>query len=561
MRSLLQTALGKEAGDIFFTDATLFNPFSCEWEEGVSFVVKNGYVAGFGEYSAASTVSLRGKKIMPGLIDGHVHIESSLLTPVEYGRAVLARGTTTVIADPHEIANVAGTDGLRYMLQERLHTPLDILYMLPSCVPATPLETAGAELCAADLAPFVGEEGILGLAEMMNVPGVLSGDDSVWEKLGLCSLVDGHCPHLSGPGLCAYVLSGIQSDHECTTADEALEKIRRGMYLMIREGSTERNLKSLLPLVRACSVSRVMFATDDRHVDMLVSEGHIDDCIRKAIEAGAEPELVYRMATLSAAERFRLDDRGALAPGRLADFCIIEDAGGFRVISTFKRGVCWEDPGYCRRPPLEKLFRYSLPDSADIAISGSGPARIIDIIEGQILTRAGIGDVEGRLIPDSAGDLLKVVVCDRYRGAGCGIGIVRGLGLKRGAIASSVAHDSHNIVAAGADDGSILAAIEAVAGANGGMAAVEGDDVAILPLESGGLMSTLPYDEVASRLSVLEARTRSMGSIEHPFMYLSFLSLTVIPELRITDRGLFDGNTFCDVPLFIQTREREGVDS
>jgi len=552
MRSLLKTALEKEAGDIFFTDATLFNSFSCEWEEDVSFVVKNGYIAGFGDYSAASTVSLRGKKIIPGLIDGHVHIESSLLTPVEYGRAVLPLGTTTVIADPHEIANVAGTDGLRYMLQERLHTPLDILYMLPSCVPATPLETAGAELSAEDLAPFVGTEGILGLAEMMNVPGVLSGDDEVWKKLDLCTLVDGHCPHLSGPALCAYILSGIQSDHECTTAAEALEKIRRGMYLMIREGSTERNLKSLLPLVRACCVSRVMFATDDRHADMLISEGHIDDCIRKAIEGGTEPELVYRMATLSAAERFRLDDRGALGPGRLADFCIIDDADGFRVTSTYKRGVCWKDPGYTRRPPHAKPFRCSLPDIADIVISGSGPARVINILEGQILTRSGIEDVEGDCIPDSGRDLLKVVVCDRYRGAGCGVGIVRGLGLKRGAIASSVAHDSHNIVAAGADDRSILAAIHAVAEVNGAMTVADGEEVALLPLESGGLMSTLPYEEVASRLSALEARARSLGAVEHPFMYLSFLSLTVIPELRITDRGLFDGEAFCDVPLFIE---------
>ncbi|HDQ08403.1 MAG TPA: adenine deaminase [Methanoculleus sp.] len=561
MRSLINTALGQEAGDIFFTNATLFNPFSCEWEENVSFVVKDGYIAGFGDYSAGSTVSLHAKKIIPGLIDGHVHIESSLLTPVEYGRAVLPRGTTTVIADPHEIANVAGTDGIRYMLGERLHTPLDILYMLPSCVPATPLETAGAELGAAELAPFVGKEGIIGLAEMMDVPGVLSGDDEVWKKIGLCPLVDGHCPQQSGPSLCAYILSGIQSDHECTGHEEALEKLRRGMYVMIREGSTERNLISLLPLLSACRISRVMFATDDRHADMLVSEGHIDDCIRKAIEGGAEPDLVYRMATLSAAERFRLDDRGALAPGRLADFCIIDDIDGFRVTATYKRGVRWSDPGYCRRPPLERPFRCSLPGSTDITIPGSGPARIIEIVKGQILTRAGVEDVQGSRIPHRSKDLLKVVVCDRYRGAGCGVGIVRGLGLKKGAIASSVSHDSHNIVAAGADDRSLLTAIHAVAEKSGGMAVAEADEVAMLPLECGGLMSVLPYEEVASRVSALEGRARSLGAIEHPFMYLSFLSLTVIPELRITNRGLFDGGAFCDVPLFMTPDGKRPRDS
>ncbi|MBT8507776.1 adenosine deaminase [Methanomicrobiaceae archaeon CYW5] len=550
MRSLLETALGNEAGDIFFTEATLFNPFSCEWEEDVSFVVKNGYVVGFGEYTAASTVSLRGKKVLPGLIDGHVHVESSLLTPVEYARAVLPRGTTTVVADPHEIANVAGTEGFRYMLEERRHTPLDILYMLPSCVPATPLETAGAELNADELASFVGEEGVLGLAEMMNVPGVLAGDEEVWKKLDLCALVDGHCPHLSGSALCAYLLGGIQSDHECTTLAEAREKLRRGMYVMIREGSTERNLSALTPLVRACSVSRVMFATDDRHVDMLVSEGHIDDCIRKAIDGGADAELVYRMATLSPAERFRLDDRGALGPGRLADFCIIDDHDGFQVISTYKRGFLWEDPGYSRRPPLAKPFCCSLPDMGALSLKGSGPARVIDIIEGQILTRSAIEEVEAKSVPDPSRDLLKVIVCDRYRGSGCGVGIVRGLGLMRGAIASSVAHDSHNIVAAGADDHSLLSAVRAVVAADGGMAVAEGDEVALLPLESGGLMSTLPYDEVATRLSEIESRARGLGAIAHPFMYLSFLSLTVIPELRITDRGLFDGNAFCDVPVF-----------
>ena len=552
MRSLLETALGNEAGDVFFTGATLFNPFSCEWEEDVSFVVKNGYVVGFGEYAAASTVSLRGKKVLPGLIDGHVHIESSLLTPVEYARAVLPRGTTTVIADPHEIANVAGTEGLRYMLEERRHTPLDILYMLPSCVPATPMEKAGGELNADDLAAFVGEEGVLGLAEMMNVPGVLAGDEEVWKKLGLCTLVDGHCPHLSGPALSAYLLGGIQSDHECTALAEAREKLRRGMYMMIREGSTERNLSTLMPLVRACNISRVMFATDDRHVDMLVSEGHIDDCIRKAIEAGAEPELAYRMATLSAAERFRLDDRGALAPGRLADFCIIDDHDVFQITSTYKRGLLWEDPGYSPRPPLVKPFCCCLPDRGALSLNGSGPARVIDIVEGQILTRSAIEQVTTGSVPDPSRDLLKVIVCDRYRSSGCGVGIVRGLGLKRGAIASSVAHDSHNIVAAGADDHSIMSAVSAVAKADGGMAVAEGEEVALLSLGSGGLMSTLPYEEVAGRLSGLEDLARTMGAIDHPFMYLSFLSLTVIPELRITDRGLFDGNAFSDVPLFIE---------
>jgi adenine deaminase len=516
----------------------------------VDFAVKGGRIVGFGDYQGAREYDLSGAYVVPGLIDAHVHIESSLLAPSEYARLVLSHGTTTVIADPHEIANVCGAPGIEYMLAEGTRTPLDILVMLPSCVPSTPLDTGGAVLMAADLARFRGREGVVGLAEVMNVPGVLSGDEDLRAKVDLFDVVDGHAPFLSGKDLNAYIYAGVQSDHECTTLAEAWEKLLRGMYIMIREGSTERNLRELLPLVDACTAPRCCFATDDRHADMLAGEGHIDDCIRKAVAYGLEVEQALRMATLSAAGRFGLHDRGALAPGRLADFCVVDDPDRFKVIRTFKRGVEVVDAGY--RPPAcpASPMHVRVPEPGEIWMTGRGEARVIEIVPGQITTRDLRCPVDAAGIPDLDRDILKAVVTDRYRATGSGVGLVNGFGLKEGAIAGSVSHDSHNIVAVGASDADIVRAVAEVVRLGGGLVVVSGSEMTALPLECAGLMSALPYDEVVSRLAALEAHARRLGSIENPFMYLSFLALTVIPDLRVTERGVFDVGAFADVSLF-----------
>ncbi len=543
---LLGTALGQTPADAVFKDAEIFNPFACSWER-TSFAVRGGIVVGLGDYRGIVEHDLHGARVVPGLIDSHVHIESSLLTPSEFGRLALRHGTTTAIADPHEIANVCGIPGIEFMLREGARTPLDIFYMLPSCVPATPQDSGGAVLSSRDLAALAGREGIIGMGEVMNVPGVLQGDPEVLAKIALLRIVDGHAPGILGKELDAYALAGIQSDHESTTCAEAREKLKRGLYIYMREGSTERNLQALAPLASACTVSRCSFATDDRSAEMLESAGEIDDCIRRAIEYGMEPEVALRMATLTPSDRFGLHDRGAIAPGRCADFCIVDAEGGFRVLETYKKGTRIHDLPYHRSGGVRCPFEGRVPDRLDI--TGAGEARVIGLVEGEIHTRDLRYAVES--IPDTERDILKVVVCDRYRNRGFGLGLVHGLGFSEGAIAASVSHDAHNIVAAGVEDSAIRRAIGEVIALRGGMVAVSGSGCTRLPLECAGLMSEQPYDEVVRRLRELQRRVAGMGGIEHAFMYLSFLALTVIPELRVTIRGPFDAVAFRDVPLFI----------
>ncbi|MGA2935254.1 MAG: adenine deaminase [Methanomicrobiales archaeon] len=549
MERLLASALGEEPADTVFSGCTLFNPFDCSWEE-TSFAVTGGMVVGTGDYRGVEVHDLPGARVVPGLIDSHVHIESSLLVPAEFARAVLPHGTTTVIADPHEIANVAGVRGIGYLMEEASRSSLEILFMLPSCVPATPDDPGGAILSAPDLTPFIGRRGVLGLGEMMNVPGVLGGDDDVKRKISLCRIRDGHAPGLSGKPLNAYILSGLQSDHECTTLAEAREKLRKGMFIMIREGSTEKNIGDLLPLVTPCSAGRCSFATDDRHADLLVKAGHIDDCIRRAMELGLDPDLALRMATLSPCERFGLADRGAITPGRIADFCILEDGREFHVKRTYKRGVPVGEIPYRRPDVLRTPFSCSIPDPASIRILGSGEARVIGLVPGQITTRNLKYPVRGDEIPDTEHDILKIVACDRYGRGRVSVGLVHGFGLASGAIASSVSHDAHNVLALGASDGEIIRAIREVVAMDGGMVTVSGERVTALPLECAGLMSAEPYEKVAARLTELDEEVSSLGGPPHPFMYLSFLALPVIPELRITPRGLFDSVAFRHVDLF-----------
>jgi adenine deaminase len=546
---LIQAARGEVPADIVFTNAEIFNPFTCSWEPG-DLAVKDGIVLGTGDYSGIDEQDMKGGYLVPGLIDAHVHIESSLLIPREYSRLVSQHGTATVIADPHEIANVAGAAGLEFMLSERAGLPVDILYMLPSCVPATPDDVGGAEISAKDLGQFKDRKGVLGLGEMMNYPGVLAGDAIVLEKIGIFKLRDGHAPLLSGKDLNAYVLAGLQSDHECTRLTEAEEKLKNGMYIYIREGSTERNIEELAPLLTPKTVTRCCFATDDCHADLLFDDGHIDRCIRKAISCGVAPELAIRVATLSAAERFGLSDRGALSPGRRADFCVVEDPDRFIVQKVFVAGREPDTAQQAAGDSLRAPFRASLPTKEAVRIHGRGTALVIGLIPHQIVTDSLQIECDGDAVSDTNHDILKAVVCNRYGTGRSAVGLVRGFGFLKGAIASSIAHDAHNLIAVGTSDAEILTAIAEVIRMQGGMAAVIGDEKTSLPLDCGGLMSTLPYEGVVGQIRSIQAMTRLMGGIEDPFMYLSFLSLTVIPSLRITDRGVFDVERFADVSLF-----------
>ncbi|HII98053.1 MAG TPA: adenine deaminase [Methanoregula sp.] len=549
LTTLIPAARGIVPADLVLKNATIFNPFTCSWITG-NLAIKDGIVLGTGNYSGSIEEDICGKYLVPGLIDSHLHIESSLLTPKEYARLVARHGTTTVIADPHEIANVAGTAGMEFMLAERKGAAIDILYMLPSCVPATPADVGGATLDADELAGFSGRDGILGLGEMMNFPGVLSGDPGVMKKIALCPVRDGHAPFLTGNDLNAYILAGLQSDHECTNLAEAEEKLKKGMYIYLREGSTEKNIEALAPLVTPLTVSRCCFATDDCHADLLMNDGHIDRCIRRAVACGIPPVLALRMATLSAADRFGLTDRGALVPGRRADFCIVSDPVRFAVERVYVAGKEIAPRSPARPATLPVSFRCLVPSAGDLRIDGTGTARVIGLVPHQIVTEALQKEWTGSSRPDE--DILKVVVCNRYGRGTRGVGLVHGFGFGNGAIASSIAHDAHNLVATGTDDESILRAVGEVIRMQGGMAAVCGTEQKSLPLDCGGLMSSLPYEEVVGRLLDLQAITRKIGGIDDPFMYLSFLSLTVIPALRITDRGVFDCAEFRDVPLFIQ---------
>ncbi|MDD1676954.1 MAG: amidohydrolase family protein, partial [Methanomicrobiales archaeon] len=456
------------------------------------------------------------------------------------------------IADPHEIANVAGAGGIGFMLAERPGACIDIRYLLPSCVPATPLDEGGATLDARDLERFIGCDGIQGLGEMMNVPGVLAADPAIREKLRLSPLREGHAPLLTGHDLNAYILAGLQSDHECTVREEAEEKLRAGMYIYIREGSTERNIADLIGLVTPKTVARCCFASDDCHADILYENGHIDRCVRRAIECGLEPELAIRMATLSAAERFGLSDRGALTPGRRADFCVIEDLDRFIVKKVFVMGKevypVRSVPGALPQSP----FTRRVPPASELQVTGSGEARVIGLVPRQIITESLRYRITAQDIPDLTRDILKVVVCSRYRDRECAVGLVHGFSLEQGAIASSISHDAHNIIAVGTSDAEILKSIGEVIRSRGAMVAVMGETPTTLRLDCGGLMSTLPYPDVVKRLEELHAVTDRMNSTDDPFMYLSFLALTVIPSLRITDHGLFDVAENAHVPLFVQ---------
>jgi adenine deaminase len=564
-RKLIEVARGDAPADLVLENARLVNVRSGEVHDA-DIAIHGGRIAGFGEYEAKRTIDLKGAYVCPGLIDAHVHIESSMVSVPEFARAVVPCGTTAVVTDPHEIANVLGVPGIRYMLDSAEGLPLHVFVMASSCVPATHMETAGAKLEAADLEGLFEHPRVIGLAEVMNFPGVFLGLPEVLAKIEAAGdrPVDGHAPGLAGPPLNAYAAAGVGSDHECTELEEARDKLRRGMHIFIREGTAARNLDALLPLVTPLNAVNCSFCTDDRHPEDLLDEGHIDALLRMAISRGLDPITAVQMATINTANYFGLRGLGMLAPGYRADLIVVDDLQDFRARIVLSDGrIVAEDGDYKGARPAPPAppgggvqVRWEAVDLV-VPVTGEAKARVIDAIPDQIVTGQSVELLRvenGQAAADPGRDLLKIAVIERHRATGnVGIGFVRGFGLQRGAIASTVAHDNHNIVVVGAHDSDMMAAARAVAETGGGQAVVaDGRVLESVPLPIAGLMSDLPLEEVRDRVEAMGKAARELGgTLPDPLMTMSFLALAVIPELKITDQGLVDVGEFKPVPLFV----------
>jgi len=566
LEEIIRYARGDEPADLLLRNARVVNVLSGTIDHTNVAIVRSRIV-GLGDYEAEEILDLDGAYVAPGLIDAHVHVESSLVPPSEFARAVVPSGTTTVVTDPHEIANVLGLDGMRFMFDSAKRGPLSMYVMASSCVPATEMETNGAHLRSWDLIPFKADPWVLGLAEVMNFPGVVGGEQEVLDKLtgfeGM--VVDGHCPGLSGKELQAYIAAGIHSDHECTTVEEAREKLGLGMTIFIREATNARNLKTLLPLVTPENHHRICFCTDDRQPADLLDEGHIDFMVRTAIEEGIDPIVALRMATWNTASYFHLLDRGAIAPGRRADLLIFRDLQAPRAESVYRGGQLVAREGRMladspeRRPyPLRNTMNVNW-DSVEFAIPAAGDQiRVIGIVPNQLVTAPLIEKASiqgGWAVSDPERDILKMVVIERHRSTGAvGKGFVKGLGLREGALSSSIAHDHHNLIVIGDDDASMWTAARRTAELGGGMVvARENEILAEVALPLGGLMSDLPIEEVRHQLDRAIEAARGLGSTLHdPFMAMSFLALEVIPSLKLTDQGLVDVDRFEIVPLWCE---------
>ncbi len=564
LNRLISIARGEVPADLLLKNARIINTFIGEIEQG-NVAICGDRVAGVGDYQRASEIiDLQGDYLAPGLINGHTHIESSMLHPAQYARAVVPRGTLTVVTDLHEIANVCGIEGIKFVMEWAQKLPLDMLFMAPSCVPASTLETSGAQISADEIRKLLASPNVIGLGEMMNFPGVVNGAEEVLNKIIVSKgrVIDGHAPGLAGKELNAYMAAGILSDHESTMLEEGREKLKRGMYLMIREGSSEKNLDALLPLVNDKTYKRCLFVVDDRSCSDLLREGDIDAVVRKAVRRGMEPVRALQMATVNPAEYFRLYDRGAIAPGYLANLITITDLAKLEIDMVFYQGkpVARQGKPLFSLPHIRPELRGTVHikpltmEALSLRVKQSNLSEesypIIEIIPGQIITKKRLEKVEvveGLIQPDIERDILKLVVVERHKASGnIGLGLVKGFGLKRGALASSIAHDSHNIVAVGTNDSDILTAIEQIERLQGGLVVCsKGEILASLPLPIAGLLSCESAEIVVAQFDKLEQAAAGLGNLPPtPFSILSFLALPVIPELRLTDLGLVDVNNF-----------------
>lgn len=552
---LIAVAAGREKADLVLKNAKYLNVFSNEFLCG-DIAVANGLIAGVGKYDGKTEIDVSGKLVLPGFIDAHIHLESSMVTPAEFAKAVVAHGTTTVITDPHEITNVMGIDGVEYMIQASQNLPIDVHFMMPSCVPATEIDESGAELDCKDIDLYLDNKKVLGLAEMMNYVGVINGDKNVLSKIVTSQAhhkkIDGHAPELSGNDLNAYIAAGVYSDHECSTFENALEKLRKGQFIMIREGTAAHNLKALMPLLTQQYYSRCMFATDDKHPSDLLYGGHIDYIVKQALKNGADPIVALKTATHHAARYFLLNNKGAIASGYLADIVVVDNLEDFNVETVFKRGKLVFD-GEVKdfsAPTVdeelaEKCFdTFHLNSVTPSSFKVDGKLGLIGLVGGELLTR-NLGTADKI---DVENDILKIACIERHKGTNhIGVGYVKGYSLKSGAVATSVAHDSHNIITVGCNDDDIAVAVNAIKDSKGGIAVVENGKIkALLELPIAGLMSDEPLTTVNEKLENAKLSAYELGADKSidPFMTLSFLSLPVIPSLRITTKGVFDAENW-----------------
>lgn len=552
---IIAVAAGREKADLVLKNAKYLNVFSNEFLCG-DIAVANGLIAGVGKYDGKTEIDVSGKLVLPGFIDAHIHLESSMVTPAEFAKTVVAHGTTTVITDPHEITNVMGIDGVEYMIQASQNLPIDVHFMMPSCVPATEIDESGAELDCKDIDLYLDNKKVLGLAEMMNYVGVINGDKNVLSKIVTSQAhhkkIDGHAPELSGNDLNAYIAAGVYSDHECSTFENALEKLRKGQFIMIREGTAAHNLKALMPLLTQQYYSRCMFATDDKHPSDLLYGGHIDYIVKQALKNGADPIVALKTATHHAARYFLLNNKGAIASGYLADIVVVNNLEDFNVETVFKCGKLVFDgevKDFSAPTVDEKLAEkcfdtFHLNSVTPSSFKVDGKLGLIGLVGGELLTR-NLGTADKI---DVENDILKIACIERHKGTNhIGVGYVKGYSLKSGAVATSVAHDSHNIITVGCNDDDIAVAVNAIKDSNGGIAVVENGKIkALLELPIAGLMSDEPLTTVNEKLENAKSSAYELGADKSidPFMTLSFLSLPVIPSLRITTKGVFDAENW-----------------
>lgn len=581
MTNLINAARGIEKADLVIKNANIVNVLSEEIHKG-DIAIKDGMIAGIGEnYSGEKEIDVNGAYVTPSFIDGHVHLESSMMLPKEFAKVVLPAGTTTVIIDPHEISNVLGLHGISFMHEAVKNLPIDVYTMLPSCVPATPFETSGFDLNSYDLSLLIDKPWVLGIAEMMNFPGVLNLDKNVMAKLELAKsrgkCIDGHAPYLRGKDLCAYIASGVKSDHECTTPDEAIEKLRLGMYVMIREGTAAKDLDALIPVLKNCNTRKCIFVTDDRHPADL--KEHINGMVRRAVEAGVNPVKAVQIASLNTAEYFGLKNLGAIAPGYKADLLILPDLKSFKPDVVIKNGQVVAQDGKlttemsdCDSLSMRNSvnvrwitpYDFMIPTSVDLE---SAKVNAIEVVPHQLITKSVISEVnviDGNAVSNVENDTLKICVIERHRATGnIGKGFVKGFNLKCGAIASTVAHDSHNMIVVGTNDEDMYKAAVALIKCQGGKVVVkDGEIISELSLPIAGLISDKDFDYVVGKCEELNKVAHSIGcKLEDPFMTMGFLSLPVIPELKITDKGVFDTSKFDFVDVFNYKKEKHHADT